>query len=113
MPDNKEDKQTLAQQAVAKAAAKVKTIEETLSDTEAGKIWEEIKNRPIEMFALPNQTISQYASPAPIEPSKLYLLTRATSALPSIEQAVGDKFTVQQVDKYVVVARAVVPLTKK
>ena len=38
MPDNKEDKQTLAQQAVAKAAAKVKTIEETLSDTEAGKI---------------------------------------------------------------------------
>jgi len=84
-----------------------------LAGTEAGKIWDEIKDRPVEMFALPDQKIFQYASPALVEPSKLYLVARASSALPAIETAVGKNYTVELVDRYVVVSRTVVPLTQK
>jgi hypothetical protein len=90
-----------------------KTVEEHLAGTEAGAIWNEIKGKPLEMFALPNQTIAQHASPVPVEPNKLYLLTRASSALPAIETAVGKNYTVELVDRYVVVSRTVVPLTQK
>ena len=92
---------------------KVKTMEEMLSGTEAGNIWDEIKDKPLQMFALPDQKISHYAAPSMVEPSKCYLRTRASSALPAIEAAVGKNYTVEAVDQYVVVSRTVVPLTKK
>ena len=97
---------------VDNSARKKVGIESFLDGTEAGAIWDEIKNKNIEIFALPDQKIHQHATPAPVEPSKLYLLTRATSALPVIETAVGKKFVVELVDKYVVVSRAIVPITK-
>lgn len=75
--------------------------------TEAEKIWDEIKNLPIQMFGLPNQFVSQHAVPFPIEPTKLYLTIRSSATLPSLEVAVGDKFTVEQADRFVVVARKV------
>jgi hypothetical protein len=89
------------------------TVEAMLEGTEAGAIWKEIKDKTIEIFALPDQKISQYATPSPVEPSKLYLLTRASSALPAIETAVGKNYLVELADKYVVVSRVVVPLTKR
>jgi hypothetical protein len=114
MSDKKvQNKQTLASQAADETAAKVQTIEGMMAGTEAGKIWDEIKDKPIEMFALPDQKVSKYAAPIPVEPNKLYLLTSATSALPSIEAAIGNKYTVELVDKYVVVSRTVIPLTRK
>jgi hypothetical protein len=104
---------TLAEQNAALTAAKVKTVEEMLSGTEAGKIWDEIKDKPLQMFALPDQKVSHYAAPSMVEPTKCYLKTRASSALPAIEAAVGKNYTVEAVDQYVVVSRTVVPLTKK
>lgn len=86
--------------------------EEMLEGTEAGKIWSEIKDRTIEMFSLPNQKVNQYCSPRFIDPEKLYLLTTATSVLPSLETALGANFIVELADKYTVVSRAV-PATKK
>ena len=73
--------------------------------TESEKIWDEIRNLPIQMFGLPNQTVAQHAVPFPIEPSKLYLTIRSSATLPSLEVAVGDKFTVEQADRFVIVAR--------
>jgi hypothetical protein len=83
------------------------TVEETLAGTEAGKLWDEIKNRPIEMFALPNQYVSQYCQPAVVEPSKLYLLAKPGPVLPALETALGRAYTVEAVNKYITVARAV------
>ncbi len=74
--------------------------------TEAQKIWNEIKEKSVDMFALPNQVVSQYCKPAFIEPGRLYLLVSAASFLPSLETALGEKFTVEIVDKYLVVSRA-------
>jgi hypothetical protein len=97
-----------------KAKATQQTAEQAIEGTEAGKIWAEIKDKPINMFALPNQVIRQYCAPAIVEPSKLYLLSTAGSTLPAIETALGSAFTVEAVDKYITVARAVaVHLTRR
>lgn len=80
--------------------------------TEADKIWDEIKDKKIDMFALPDQIVSQYCDPAIVEPSKLYLRTTASSTLPSLEAAIGKNYAVELVDKYVVVSRVKTSLTK-
>lgn len=107
------EKKTLAQKAAADKQAKVATVEQQLAGTEAGKIWDEIKDKDIEMFALPDQKVSHHAAPAIVEPSKLYLLTRSSAVLPSIESACSKKFNVERVDKYVVVSRKETPITQK
>jgi hypothetical protein len=103
---------TLAQQAQAKQAAQDKATAEAMKDTVAGDIWNEIKDKNIEMFALPDQTVSMHCRPVPIEPTKLYLTASSTSVLPSLETAVGKKYVVELVDRFITVSRAPVPLTK-
>lgn len=87
-------------------------LEKLLAGTEAGAIWNEIKDKAIEMFALPDQKISNHVFPSFVEPSKLYLMARATCALPAVEQALGNKFNVELMDRYIVVSRAVNPFRK-
>lgn len=90
------------------------TAEEMLVGSEAGNIWNEIKGKEIQMFALPSQLVSDYCKPVVVEPTKLYLLTTATSVLPSLEEALGKKFVVESVDKYTVVSRTpTFPFNKK
>ena len=72
---------------------------------ESAKIWEEIKDLPINMFGLPNQTVSMHVTPVSIEPSKLYLLIRSSATLPSLEDAIKGKFSVELSNKYVIVTR--------
>ena len=78
--------------------------------TEAEKIWDQIRNLPIQMFGLPGQVVAMHATPFPIEPTKLYLTIRSSATLPSLETAVGDNFTVEQADRFVIVARRATPL---
>jgi hypothetical protein len=78
--------------------------------TEAEKIWDQIRNLPIQMFGLPGQVVAMHATPFPIEPTKLYLTIRSSATLPSLETAVGDGFTVEQADRFVIVARKAAPL---
>lgn len=92
---------------------KLLSTDEALGDTEANKIWKEIKDRPIAMFGLPNQVISQYCVPTPVDPARLFLLLTASAVLPSLEFAVSPKYTVELTGKYVVVAPAVDPLLSK
>jgi hypothetical protein len=92
---------------------KLDKVTEELSGSEAGKIWDEIKEKTIEMFALPDQKVLDHCTPVNIEPSKLYLRTKSSAVLPSLEVSCGKNFTVELVDKYVTVARLAVPLTKK
>lgn len=75
-------------------------------ETEASKIWNEIKDKDILMFALPNQKVSDYCSPVVVEPTKLYLLVTVSSVTPSLESAIGNKYSVDLVNKYTVVSRA-------
>lgn len=107
------DKSAHAKKTEEAVTKKQSGVEVMLEGTEAGAIWNEIKDKAIDLFAIPDQKIHQHAAPYPIEPSKLYLITKATSALPAIETAVGNKFNVELMDKYVVVSRAVSPSTKR
>lgn len=90
-----------------------KKVVEKKIKTDADKIWDEIKDKNIDMFALPNQIVNQYCKPIEIEPSKLYLLTTASAVLPSLESSLGEKFLVERVDRFVVVSRVPVSLLKK
>lgn len=73
--------------------------------TDSDLIWQEIKDLPIEMFALPNQFVAQYCTPVPVDPTKLYLLLRTSAVLPSLEVSVQKNFTVEMADKWAVVSR--------
>lgn len=85
--------------------AATKTFEELAVNTEAGKIWSEIKDLSIDMFALPNQFVFQHCEPVMVEPSKLYVVTKSTSVLPSLEASCGKKFEVDLLDRWVTVSR--------
>lgn len=78
--------------------------------SEAEQIWDEIKNRPIEMFGLPDQFVFQHATFVAVEPSTLYLTIRSSATLPSLEAAIAPQFTVELADKFVLVKRVPKPL---
>lgn len=92
---------------------KLLTVDEALGDTEANKIWKEIKDRPIAMFGLPGQVVSQYCVPTPVDPARLYVMLTASSVLPSLEFAVSPKYSVELAGKYVIVSSAADPLLRK
>ena len=83
-----------------------KKEEAVVTETEASKIWNEIKDKDILMFALPGQKVSHYCTPVVVEPTKLYLLVTATSVTPALETAIGNKYSVDLVNKYTVVSRS-------
>lgn len=78
--------------------------------TEAEKIWDEIKNRPILMFGLPDQYVFQHATFITVEPSSLYVTIRSSATLPSLEAAVAPNFTVELADKFVIIKRVPKPI---
>lgn len=77
--------------------------------SEADKIWAEIRFRPIDMFGLPNQIVEQHVTPFPADPNKLFLTTRSTAVLPSLEATLGKEFVVELADKFLIVTRPVAP----
>jgi hypothetical protein len=75
--------------------------------TEAQAIWDEIKNLPIHMFGLPAQIVGQHCTPVPVEPTKLYVMSRSPAVLPSLETAIAPAFEVELADKFIIIKRAV------
>lgn len=73
--------------------------------TKSEEIWEEIKNKEVLMFALPNQTVNMYCKPVSIDPNRLFLEFRTTSFFPALEAALGNKFNIELVNKWLVVTR--------
>ncbi len=67
------------------------------------KIWNEIKDVEINLFALPKK-IEDCCSPRPFEPSKLYLAYTVGAVLPAVEEALKKKYIVELSDKYITVS---------
>lgn len=82
------------------------------SDSE--KIWDEIKNVRLEIFALPNQFVHTYYKPMIIDPVKLHLtgLTKASSVLPALESALYPKYLIEQIDRFIVITLAPAQIKK-
>lgn len=102
---------TLAQKTAEQAKLVAQQIGDSL-DGVAAEIWNEIKDREILMFSLPDQRVHQHVLPIKVEPSKLYLRTASPAVLPSLETALGAKYKVELVERFVTVTRAPAPLTK-
>lgn len=75
--------------------------------TEADKIWSEIKDRKLAMFALNNAKVSDYCRPEKVMPMKCFLVAKASSVLPALEEALGATFVCEAMNKYIVVSRKV------
>lgn len=126
MPKTKKNKKVTVAKATKKPAKKpvkkVKKVEAPVAPpvvvappappvkTEAEKIWDEIKNRPILMFGLPDQYVFQHATFITVEPSALYVTIRSSATLPSLEAAVAPGFTVELADKFVIIRRVPKPV---
>lgn len=102
----KSSKNTLAEQAKLKAQAHSEQMAVKMEGTTAGEIWKEIKDKSIDMFALPDQIVQMYCNPIFVEPERLFLTLTSTAVLPSLEMAVGKKYVVELSDKYTIVSRA-------
>lgn len=98
--------ETLAQAAELKHHNDDDETAKKMAGTVAGGIWEDIKNLRIDMFTLPNQVVSLHCRPVNVDPSKLYVVIKTSSVLPALESAIGAKFKVELVDRFVTVERA-------
>lgn len=92
---------------------KIEKPNEDFDNTEASKIWSEIKDREIEIFALPFQKVFGHCYPVNIEPSKLYLTIRSSAVLPALEASCGPNYSVNMTDRFVIISRATNPLVQK
>lgn len=83
--------------------------------TEPENIWNEIKNLPIEMFALPNQVVAQHVFPYPfhVDPTRLLATIRSTSVLPALEAAIDAEVKKNTTLATVLASRGKVPPSVK
>jgi hypothetical protein len=85
---------------------------ETMSSTTTAKpltvaeqVWNEIKDKQVLMFALPNQKISDYCQPVPIDPARCFLIHRTGALIPALEESIGPNYQCESIEKYIVVSR--------
>lgn len=73
--------------------------------TEPNKIWDEIKDKELEIFALPNQKVKDHAEPLNIPGVEhLYVKLASSAVLASLETCLKD-FEFEQTEKYVIIKR--------
>lgn len=75
---------------------------------EAEVIWTEIKDLPIDMYSIPNQTIKDHVKKLKVPGDQLLITLNSTAVLPALETAIqGRGFEFEQTEKYTIVRRAV------
>ena len=80
---------------------RVPPVTKTVSD----HMWDGIKNMEISMFGLPMQKVSEVFERVNVEPSKVYLTTKVSSALPALESVLGNGYDLEVAYKYIVVSK--------
>lgn len=75
--------------------------------SESEKIWEEIKDKPIEAFGLQDQKVQNHVKRIDIPGKELYVKLNASAFLPWLETAIGRAFEVELCEGFVTVKRAV------
>jgi hypothetical protein len=72
-----------------------------VEQTVAAKLWEKIKDIPIDIFALPNQTVGNHAKREEgmdaVFPNDIYLTLRSAAAYPALEEALGSSYARNQI----------------
>lgn len=80
-----------------------KKVAKKVVKEEVNPIWEAIKGRPIEMFALSNQKVEDHVIKldVPVK-NQLYLKLASSAVLPSLEAVCGE-YSIEVTDKFVII----------
>lgn len=78
--------------------------------TVGSQIWDEIKDKEVLMFSIPNQFVNQYCEPVALDPSKCFLKYKVSAFIPALEEAIGankktSKYNLEVHGDYIVVSR--------
>jgi len=73
--------------------------------SKADSLWQEISQVKIDMFTLPNQTVEMHVSKVDVEPNALYVQLRAAAAFPALESAIGSRYDLEQVDRFLKITK--------
>jgi hypothetical protein len=67
--------------------------DKAVEQTAAAKLWDKIKDLPMDIFALPNQTVKDHAKREEgmdnVFPNDVYIILRSAAAYPALEEALG------------------------
>lgn len=83
-----------------------KKIEKKADVNESDKIWSEIKDLPIDMFALPDQRVKNHVQRVKVTPTEVHLKLKSSSVVASLEAVLCRQFDLEISDGYVIVRRA-------
>lgn len=73
--------------------------------TEAGKIWDDIKDVAINVFGAEDHKVNKYVQKLDLPGQNLYVKIAVGAALPALENSIGRHFTVELCDGYVMISR--------
>lgn len=77
------------------------TEEKAVEKTVAAQLWDKIKDVPIDIFALPNQTVKDHAKREDkmdsVFPNEVYLILRSAAAFPALEEALANAVARNQI----------------
>ena|ERR1700733_11198166 len=76
----------------------------------ADQIWNDIKDREVMMFSIPNQYLSMYCDPISLDPSKCFLKYKVSAVIPAVEEAIGanrenSKYNLEVQKDYIIISR--------
>ena len=72
---------------------------------ESDKIWEEIKDKKINVFALPAKKVSECVEKVNIPANQLYVKITVGAVLTALEETLGEDFTVEMAEKFTIISR--------
>jgi hypothetical protein len=73
----------------------------------ADKTWNSIKDREVQMFSLPGQTVAHYCTPTPLDPNKLFLTYTVSSCIPAVEAALNNEFDFEIAKNFIIISKKV------
>jgi hypothetical protein len=103
--DKKTDNNETTVDDVAEPVQTTEPVDVVPSLSTSEKIWNEIKNKEINLFSLPSKCIADYCTPAPLDPNRCFLVAKASATLPALEEAIGGEYVCERMEKYIVISR--------
>jgi hypothetical protein len=81
--------------------------------TEQDEMWDDIKDRPIEMFGLPNQRVEQHVDRLRIPGAGvLYVKLVSGAVLGSLEAILSNEYEMEQAEKFLIIRKKTPELTE-
>lgn len=74
-------------------------------ETEADKIWTEIKDKSIDLYGLPHQRVHAHVQKLAVPGDVLLLKLNASAVLPALETAIHPAFEVEMTESFTIVRR--------